>query len=129
MTSRGARNTLESPIAVYEMHLGSWRRGEDGRHLTYLELAELLPPYLAELGFTHVEMMPVMEALKEAYPNVVECIDKANCHMALLSKLPFASSATSAIMQEKSVIRASLGNDMGRLTIIGVHATRPPYVA
>jgi 1,4-alpha-glucan branching enzyme len=43
------------------MHLGSWRRGEEGRHLTYLELAEQLPPYLIDRGFTHVEMMPVME--------------------------------------------------------------------
>jgi 1,4-alpha-glucan branching enzyme len=46
---------------VYEMHLGSWRRGEGGRHLTYLELAEQLPGYLVDLGFTHVELMPVME--------------------------------------------------------------------
>ena len=48
-------------MAVYEMHLGSWRRGEGGRHLTYLELAEQLPGYLVDLGFTHVELMPVME--------------------------------------------------------------------
>ncbi len=61
MRDRGTRNALSSPIAAYEMHLGSWRRGEGGRHLTYLELAEQLPPYLAELGFSHVELMPVME--------------------------------------------------------------------
>jgi len=61
MAVRGARNALDAPISVYEAHLGSWRRGEDGRHLTYLELAELLPSYLHELGFTHVELLPVME--------------------------------------------------------------------
>ncbi len=61
MLGRGARSALRSPIAAYEMHLGSWRRGGSGHHLTYLELAEQLPPYLVELGFTHVELMPVME--------------------------------------------------------------------
>ena len=61
MERRGARNALDAPISVYEMHVGSWRRGENGRHLTYRELAEQLPPYLAELSFTHVEFMPVME--------------------------------------------------------------------
>ena len=53
------------PLAAYEVHLGSWRHRphEDGgtRPLTYLELAEELPPYVAEMGFTHVEMMPVAE--------------------------------------------------------------------
>ena len=61
MGNRAGRNTLDAPMAVYEMHLGSWRRGEGGRHLTYLELAEQLPAYLVDLGFTHVELMPVME--------------------------------------------------------------------
>jgi 1,4-alpha-glucan branching enzyme len=61
MGSRGDRNALDSPITIYEMHLGSWRRGEGGRHLTYRELAEQLPAYLGGLGFTHVEFLPVME--------------------------------------------------------------------
>jgi len=61
MGTRGARNALDAPISVYEVHLGSWRRGEDNRHLTYRELAEQLPPYLSGLGFTHAEFMPVME--------------------------------------------------------------------
>ncbi|KAA9346149.1 1,4-alpha-glucan branching protein GlgB [Adhaeribacter soli] len=51
------------PYSVYEMHLGSWRRNheEENRHLTYLELAQELPAYIKELGFTHVEFMPIME--------------------------------------------------------------------
>ncbi|HSI90591.1 MAG TPA: 1,4-alpha-glucan branching protein GlgB, partial [Adhaeribacter sp.] len=51
------------PYSVYEMHVGSWRRvpEEGNRHLTYRELAEELPAYIKELGFTHVEFMPVME--------------------------------------------------------------------
>jgi 1,4-alpha-glucan branching enzyme len=61
MEGRAVRNSLQSPIAVYEMHLGSWRRAGGGRHLTYVELADQLPPYLVDLGFSHVELMPVME--------------------------------------------------------------------
>jgi 1,4-alpha-glucan branching enzyme len=61
MGERGNRNSLGAPVSVYEMHLGSWRRGEAGRHLTYLELADQLPQYLSGLGFTHVEFLPVME--------------------------------------------------------------------
>lgn len=60
---RSSANSLEAPICVYEMHLGSWKRHlEDGeRPLSYLELAEELPQYLHEMGFTHVEFLPVME--------------------------------------------------------------------
>ena len=61
MGSRAERNRLDTAISVYEMHLGSWRRGEGGRHLTYLELADQLPGYLVDLGFTHVEFLPLME--------------------------------------------------------------------
>ncbi|HWB88929.1 MAG TPA: 1,4-alpha-glucan branching protein GlgB [Acidimicrobiia bacterium] len=61
MTSRGERNTLDAPISVYEVHLGSWRRGEGGRALTYRELADLLPGHVADLGFTHVELLPITE--------------------------------------------------------------------
>jgi len=61
MAQRSGRNSLDSPISVYEAHLGSWRRGEDGRHLTYLELADLVPRYVSDLGFTHVEFLPVSE--------------------------------------------------------------------
>jgi 1,4-alpha-glucan branching enzyme len=48
------------PMSTYEMHLGSWRKS-DGRPLTYRELADQLVPYLTDLGFTHVEFLPVME--------------------------------------------------------------------
>lgn len=61
MKSRADANSLEAPISVYEVHLGSWRRGEEGRYLTYREMAEQLPDYIVELGFTHVELLPVME--------------------------------------------------------------------
>jgi 1,4-alpha-glucan branching enzyme len=51
------------PYAVYEMHLGSWKRvpEEENRSLSYKELAQQLPSYLKELGYTHVEFLPVME--------------------------------------------------------------------
>lgn len=60
---RSHLNQLSRPIAIYEMHLGSWRRHAEGDRapLTYLELAEQLPQYLEEMGFTHVEFLPVME--------------------------------------------------------------------
>ncbi len=54
-------NALEKPHSVYEVHLGSWKRGENNRFLTYLELADDLVAYVKETGFTHVEFMPVME--------------------------------------------------------------------
>jgi 1,4-alpha-glucan branching enzyme len=49
------------PMSIYEVHLGSWRRGPAGEFLTYLELAEQLPGYVEKMGFTHVELMPVAE--------------------------------------------------------------------
>ncbi|CAA9200364.1 1,4-alpha-glucan branching protein GlgB [Flavobacterium collinsii] len=61
MQSRRENNTLDKPHSVYEVHLGSWKRGENNRFLTYLELADDLVAYVKETGFTHVEFMPVME--------------------------------------------------------------------
>ena len=59
--SRRTVDPLTSPIAVYEVHLGSWRRGEGNRWLTYGELAEQLTEYVLAMGYTHVEFLPVME--------------------------------------------------------------------
>ena len=63
MQARRQRNALEAPIAVYEVHTGSWRRvpEEGNRPLTYREMAEYLPEYVSQMGFTHVEFTPVME--------------------------------------------------------------------
>jgi 1,4-alpha-glucan branching enzyme len=61
MEARARRNWFTSPISVYEVHLGSWRRKPNGEMLTYLELAEELIPYLKKLHYTHIELMPVME--------------------------------------------------------------------
>ncbi len=60
MASRAARNGLGSPMSIYEAHLGSWRR-KDGQFLNYRELAHALGAYLNDLGFTHVELMPITE--------------------------------------------------------------------
>ena len=56
-------NALDAPISIYEVHLGSWRRKleENNRWLTYRELAAQLPHYAADMGFTHIELMPVAE--------------------------------------------------------------------
>lgn len=63
MRGRGARNHARSPMAIYEVHLGSWRRvvEEENRFLSYRELAPRLAEYVAQMGFTHVEFLPVME--------------------------------------------------------------------
>jgi 1,4-alpha-glucan branching enzyme len=60
MRARGGRNGLAAPMSAYEVHLGSWRR-RDGRWLTYREAAHELADYVTEMGFTHVELMPVAE--------------------------------------------------------------------
>lgn len=48
---------LDRPVSIYEVHLGSWRQ-EQGQSLTYKALAEQLIPYVVEMGFTHIELMP-----------------------------------------------------------------------
>ena len=60
---RAQSDALREPMSIYEVHLGSWRRNprEDNRSLNYLELADELSAYVADLGFTHVELMPIME--------------------------------------------------------------------
>jgi 1,4-alpha-glucan branching enzyme len=60
---RRASNPLREPMSIYEVHLGSWRRNtlEGNRSLNYLELADELSDYVNDLGFTHVELLPVME--------------------------------------------------------------------
>lgn len=63
LDKREKLNNLESPISVYEIHLGSWKRfvEEDGRFLNYKEMAYEISKYLKDMGFTHVEFLPVME--------------------------------------------------------------------
>ena len=63
IAERTATEPLRGPMSIYEVHLGSWRRNplEDNRPLTYLELADELADYVSDLGFTHVELLPVME--------------------------------------------------------------------
>ncbi|MBC9733137.1 1,4-alpha-glucan branching protein GlgB [Nocardioides marmotae] len=61
MAERPARQPVAEAMSVYEMHLASWKKHPDGRFWSWAELAEDLPAYLADLGFTHVELMPVMQ--------------------------------------------------------------------
>jgi 1,4-alpha-glucan branching enzyme len=60
MATRARYNGLDAPMSIYELHVGSWRR-KDGTFLNYRELAHALAEYLGELGFTHVELMPITE--------------------------------------------------------------------
>jgi 1,4-alpha-glucan branching enzyme len=65
LAARGATDLLHSPVSIYECHLGSWRLTQDRdgswRSLTYREAAQLLPEYLVDLGFTHVEFLPLAQ--------------------------------------------------------------------
>jgi 1,4-alpha-glucan branching enzyme len=61
MSTRKERNSVHAPISTYEVHLGSWRRGDDNRMLGYRELAPLLADYVKKMNYTHIELMPVME--------------------------------------------------------------------
>jgi 1,4-alpha-glucan branching enzyme len=60
MHGRAACNSLDAPMSIYELHIGSWRR-RDGQWLNYRELAHELATYVREMGFTHVELMPITE--------------------------------------------------------------------
>ena len=61
IAARAAADPRRAPMSTYEVHLGSWRRGADGGFLTYDDIARQLVPYVADLGFTHLELMPVNE--------------------------------------------------------------------
>ncbi|HVL59674.1 MAG TPA: 1,4-alpha-glucan branching protein GlgB [Burkholderiaceae bacterium] len=61
MRERRKRNALDAPMSIYEVHLGSWRRADDGRMLSYREIAQPLAEYVRDHGFTHVELMPITE--------------------------------------------------------------------
>ncbi len=61
MARRGARNGVAAPISIYEVHLGSWKKVDGWRWLGYRELAETLVPYVKDMGFTHLELLPVSE--------------------------------------------------------------------
>ena len=56
-----AENILERPVSIYEIHFGSWKQHENGDFLSYRQMAEELVPYVKEMGYTHIEMMPIME--------------------------------------------------------------------
>ncbi len=61
LTKRKQDNWQHTPISIYELHLGSWRRGDNNSFLNYRELAHRLIPYLQQMGFTHIELLPITE--------------------------------------------------------------------
>ena len=61
LEARRRTRTHEAPVSIYELHLGSWRRRPDGTYMTYGEIAADLAPYASWLGFTHVQLLPIME--------------------------------------------------------------------
>ncbi len=61
ISNRSEKNTLDGPMATYEVHLGSWRRGNNNSFLSYRDLASDLVAYVREMGYTHIELLPVTE--------------------------------------------------------------------
>lgn len=61
LAARAARNSRDTAISIYEVHLGSWKRDENNGYLNYRELADQIIPYALDLGFTHIQLMPVSE--------------------------------------------------------------------
>lgn len=61
LETRRHANALDAPISVYEVHLASWKRDENGGWLTYRQLADQLIPYVKEMGYTHIELLPITE--------------------------------------------------------------------
>lgn len=61
LQQRAANQWQHQPISIYEVHLGSWRRSAEGQFLNYRELAQLLAVYVSNMGFTHIELMPITE--------------------------------------------------------------------
>ena len=61
MTKRAGKDARSLPVNIYELHIGSWRRNEDGSYYSYRQLAGALPGYLTDMGYTHVELLPPTE--------------------------------------------------------------------
>lgn len=61
LESRMNKNPIDEPVSIYEVHLGSWRRGDNNEFLSYKELADQLIKYVKDMGYTHIELLPIAE--------------------------------------------------------------------
>ena len=61
LENRAAKNPLAGPMNIYEVNLGSWKKGEDTEFMTYVEMAHELVPYVKKMAYTHIELMPILE--------------------------------------------------------------------
>ena len=64
--AQARKKPMQNPIHIYELHIGSWRHKADGTCYSYAELARVLIPYLLDMGYTHIELMPIAEHLSDA---------------------------------------------------------------
>ncbi|GMQ56706.1 1,4-alpha-glucan branching enzyme [Vallitalea sediminicola] len=61
MEIRGNKNPIDEPVSIYEVHLGSWKRGDNNEFLSYRDLADKLTKYVKDMGYTHIELLPIAE--------------------------------------------------------------------
>ena len=108
------------------MTFNTWLRNKDWQAVT-AEVRRYNPDIVTLLEFGK-EKRGAFKELKKNYPYSVHCIEKAFCHMAILSKYPLYDVETRNIWKGPAYIRARLGADFGRIYIYGLHSTRPPFV-
>ena len=89
-------NKLEQPISIYEVHLGSWKHNENGKSLNYRELAVELVNYCKEMGYTHVELLPIMGTRSLALGVISPLASLLRPH-ALVASMTSSSSSIASI--------------------------------
>lgn len=123
----GAPSALQSGERQLRlMTYNTWLSNKDWRAVT-AEIRRHNPDIVTLMEFGK-EKQKAIAALKRDYPHSVHCIDKAYCHMAIISKYPLYDLKAVAVWKGPAYIRARLGKKYGRTYIFGIHSTRPPFV-
>lgn len=100
---------------------GDWRAVAD-------EIVRHNPDIVALVEFGRSKA-PLLEALEAVYPHRTDCIDKPQCELAILSKFAFAETESRSRWRGPPLVKVTYGDDLGNLTVVGVHMIRPPFFA
>lgn len=123
----GAPAALQSGERQLRMMMfNTWLSNKDWRAVT-AEVRRHNPDIVTLMEFGK-EKLKAIDDLKGDYPYSVNCIDKAYCHMAIISKYPLYDMEARSVWKGPAFISARLGKKFGRIYIYGLHATRPPFV-